>query len=152
VLRRQNPKPKLDWADRAVMPALARLLPGPLRTSRLVTAATLLHWHRRLVGWRWTYPRRCGRPPVDPRIAALIQQRAPSPYRSGTSRPRSLLPPAIVDREPQESLKILITSTGSPGRQNTPICGPTRSQNRQLPGRPNRRLACSTVVRRGRGP
>ncbi|MFD0854860.1 hypothetical protein ACFQ07_21650, partial [Actinomadura adrarensis] len=37
VLRRQNPKPKLDWADRAVISALARLLPRPARTSRLVT-------------------------------------------------------------------------------------------------------------------
>jgi hypothetical protein len=37
VLRRQNPKPRLDWADRMVLAALARLLPGPLRMSRLVT-------------------------------------------------------------------------------------------------------------------
>jgi hypothetical protein len=66
VLRRQNPKPKLDWADRAVIAALARLLPGPLRMSRLVMPATLLGWHRRLVCGRWTYCSRGGRPPLMP--------------------------------------------------------------------------------------
>ena len=76
VLRRQHPKPRLDWADRAVLAALARLLPGPLRMSRLVTPDTLLGWHRRLVRWRWTYPRRAGRPPVGARIAVLIEQMA----------------------------------------------------------------------------
>ncbi len=76
VLRRQNPKPKLDWADRMVIAALARLLPRPLRMSRLVTPDTLLRWHRRLVHWRWTYPRRAGRPPVDAQVAVLIEQMA----------------------------------------------------------------------------
>jgi hypothetical protein len=56
VLRRQNPKPKLDWADRMVLAALARLLCRPLPMSRLVTPETLLRWHRQLVRWRWTYP------------------------------------------------------------------------------------------------
>jgi putative transposase len=52
VLRRQNPKPKMDWADRAVLAALARLLPRQLRMSRLVAPDTLLRWHRRQVRWR----------------------------------------------------------------------------------------------------
>jgi transposase InsO family protein len=76
VLRRQHPRPKLDWADRAVLAALARLLPRPLRMSRLATPETLLRWHRRLVRCRWTYPHRGGRPPVDARLALLIEQMA----------------------------------------------------------------------------
>jgi hypothetical protein len=76
VPRRQNPKPKLNWADRAVIAALARLLPGPLRMARLVNPDTLLGWHRRLVRWRWTYTHRGGGPPVDARLAVLIEQMA----------------------------------------------------------------------------
>jgi putative transposase len=76
VLRRQNPKRRLDWADRMVIAALARLLPRPLRMCRLVTPDTLLRWHRRLVRWRWTYPHRGGRPPIDARLAVLIEQMA----------------------------------------------------------------------------
>jgi hypothetical protein len=76
VLQRQNPKPKLDWADRAVLAALARLLPRPLRISRLVTPDTLLRWHQLLIRWRWTYPSRGGRPPVDAGLAVLIERTA----------------------------------------------------------------------------
>ena len=76
VLRRQNPRPRLDWADRAVLAALARLLPKALRMGRLVTPDTLLRWHRRLVRWRWTCPQHGGRPPIDAKLAALAGQMA----------------------------------------------------------------------------
>jgi putative transposase len=76
VLRRAKPKPRLDWADRAVFAALIRRLPQVLRGHRLVTPGTRLRWHRRLVVKKWTYPNRSGRPPIDDTIATLIERMA----------------------------------------------------------------------------
>jgi hypothetical protein len=74
VLHRASPRPRLDWADRAVLAALTRLLPTRLRVHRLVSPGTVLRRHRRLVTRHWTHPRRAGRPPVSTEITALIQQ------------------------------------------------------------------------------
>ena len=75
VLRRQTTRPKLSWADRALITALTRLLPTARRLSlrQLVTPATILRWHRQLVARRWTtQPVRQGRPAIAAGLRALI--------------------------------------------------------------------------------
>src|SRR5258705_7608241 len=76
VLRRTHPRPRLDWADGAVLAALVRHLPQKLRAHRLITPGTVLRWHRRLVARKWTYTHRTGRPPVSAEITALIERLA----------------------------------------------------------------------------
>ncbi len=92
VLRRRVTRPKPDWADRAVIAALTRLLPRHRRLHRIVTAATLLAWHRRIVKSKWTYPDTTGRPPVPEEIRELVRQLARRNPRWGHRRIQSELP------------------------------------------------------------
>jgi putative transposase len=99
VLRRQVAPPRPDWANRAVLAALARLLDGRLRLHRIVTPATLLAWHRRVVRRKWTYSRAVGRPPVPDEVRELVEQLARQLIRGvvrGHASPR--MPESCADR------------------------------------------------------
>jgi len=86
VLRRTNPRVHMSWTDRAVLAALARILPTRLRAYRIVTPGTLLRWHRRLVAAKWCQPRQPGRPPVPGELVALILRLARENTRWGVVR------------------------------------------------------------------
>ncbi len=66
------PGRRSNWADRAVLAGLARLLPCPAWRGLLVQPATLFRWHRDLVRRRWTYPHRRGRPSAAAELRALV--------------------------------------------------------------------------------
>jgi putative transposase len=72
VLQRRTPHPRTNWPDRALIAALARLLPARRLLGLFVTPATILRWHRRLVSRRWTtQPTPSGRPTIPAGLRAL---------------------------------------------------------------------------------
>jgi putative transposase len=72
ILRRAKRRPSITTVDRVVLAAASRVLPRAQWRSFIVTPATLLRWHRRLIAKRWTYPRPVGRPPMPRAIRDLV--------------------------------------------------------------------------------
>jgi putative transposase len=87
VLRRTAGRARLDWADRAVICALAKVISRDRRDRLLVTPGTLLRWHQDLARRRWNHPhRRPGRPPVEAETRELIVRLARENPRWGYQR------------------------------------------------------------------
>jgi putative transposase len=120
VLQRRTPRPPVSWTDRAVIAALARLLPVRRRVGLLVTPATILRWHRLLVARRWTtQPARPGRPAIPAGVRALaIRLATDNPtwgyrrihgelaslgYRIGASTVWKILHSAGIDPSPRRA-------------------------------------------------
>jgi putative transposase len=119
VLRRQVARPRVDWADRAVLAGLTRLLPRRSWGGLFARPETLLRWHRNLVRQRWTYVSRHGRPPVATEIHGLVLRLARENstwgnrrihgelcrlgYRVGASTVWAILGRAGIDPAPKRS-------------------------------------------------
>ena len=96
ILRRRTRRPAMAWTDRLCLAAASRVLSRAQWRAFIVTPATLLRWHRRLVAKRWTFARRVGRPPIrgdihafGPPSGARESAVGVSRHRRRTERPRS---------------------------------------------------------------
>ena len=75
--RQQVRKPRLRWSDRALIAALAGVIPKARRPGLrlLVSPETVVRWHRDLLRRRWAAKSRagrCGRPATQRDIRALV--------------------------------------------------------------------------------
>jgi putative transposase len=86
ILQRRTRRPPMTWTDRLFLAAASRLLPRARWRSFIITPATLLVWHRRLVAKRWTYARPPGRPPIRREIRELVLRLARDNPRWGYQR------------------------------------------------------------------
>jgi putative transposase len=85
VLRRANPKPRLDGGLSGVRRARPKAA-ADAAGHRLITPGTILRWHRRLIATKWTSPHRGGRPPVEDAVVVLIARMAWENPRWGDQR------------------------------------------------------------------
>jgi putative transposase len=131
VLQRHQPRrPKLTWADRALLAALLSVIPKARRQGLrlLVTPDTILRWHRDIVRRRWatrSMRGRTGRPATRRHIKALVLRLARENPEWGYRRIHGELAGLGVDVAASTVWEILRTNGIDPAPRRT---GPTWSQ------------------------
>jgi putative transposase len=131
VLQRRQPRrPKLDWADRALLATLLRLIPKARRQGLrlLITPDTIVRWQRDIVRRRWaarSMRGRTGRPATRRNIQALVRRLARENPNWGYRRIHGELAGLGIKVAASTVWEILKASGINPGRRQT---GPTWSQ------------------------
>src|ERR1022692_4482664 len=128
--RRQPRRPKLNWADRALVATLLSVIPRARRHGLrlLVTPDTIVRWHRDIVRRRWaarSMRGRTGRPSTRRNIKALIRRLARENPGWGYRRIRGELAGLGVKIAVSTVWEILKASGINPGRRRS---GPTWPQ------------------------
>ena len=131
VLQRRQPRrPKLNWADRALLATLLGVIPKARRQGLrlLVTPDTIVRWHRDIVRRRWAARSkrgRTGRPTTRRNIQALVRRLARENPGWGYRRIHGELAGLGVKVAASTVWEILRASGIDPARRRT---GPTWSQ------------------------
>jgi putative transposase len=126
--RRQLPRPKLNWADRALLAALLGVIPKARRHELrlLVTPDTIMRWHRDIIR-RWvarSKRAKTGRPATHRNIRALVRRLARENPEWGYRRIHGELAGLGVKVAASTVWEILKASGIDPARRRT---GPTWS-------------------------
>ena len=131
VLQRRQPgRPKLNWADRALLATLLGAIPKARRHGLrlLVTPDTIVRWHRDIVRHRWAARSACGmtgRPATRQSIRALVRRLARENPGWGYRRIHGELAGLGVKVAASTVWEILRASGIDPARRRT---GPTWPQ------------------------
>src|ERR1035438_4892393 len=131
VLQRHQPRrPKLNWADRALLAALLSVIPKARRQGLrlLVTPETIVRWHRDIARRRWgarSRSGRTGRPATRRNIRALVLPLARENPGWGYRRIHGELAGLGVKIAPSTAWEILKKAGIEPVPRRT---GPTWSQ------------------------
>jgi hypothetical protein len=152
--RRQPRRPKLNWADRALIATLLGVIPRRRRHGLrlLVTPDTIMRWHPDIVRRRWAVRSACGktrRPATRRNIKALVLRLAREDSGWGTEGSMASWPDweSKSQRRPSGRSSGPAASTprgGGPGRPGQSSCAPRPTRSwRATSSRP----ICSTALR-----